>query len=108
MKLTKSLKLPDISFHSYTVELPFAQAREPNLNHIWMSIVDCYQSLQSDTFEVFLAFLVHEVRPWHRPSLDSLGEGGRSRCRELEVVCDTHGKISEELEVSDTEGAELK
>lgn len=91
---------PDICLHTDSIKRVLPEECKPCLHRLWISILDLNQSTESDSFEVLLALLVHEVASGYGPAFNNAGERHRSGHRKIEVVSGTDGKVREELDVT--------
>lgn len=107
-KHTKAIVFPDIGLHTNSVKCMLAEEGQPNLHGSGVSILDLNESAKSDTFEVLLALLVHEVAPGDGPAFGDARERHRPRHGEVEVVSGADGEVREEFHIADTVGSQLE
>lgn len=85
-----------------------AKVGEPKLDSFRVAILDLYQPPQRHAFKVLLRLLKDEMTPRYGPSLRDTRQRYGASCRESEIVRRTEGKVCEELQRLQAEGAELQ
>lgn len=102
---TEGLVFPDISLHANSVESVLAEEGQPRLYGLWVSILNLDQATESNSFEVLLALLVHEVASRDGPAFDDAREGHGTGDGEVKVVGGADGEVGEEFHVLNAVGS---
>lgn len=66
---TKTFIIPNIGFHSNSIECMLPQKGEPCLHHLGIAVPNLNEPTECYPFKILLAFLVHKIAPRNCPAL---------------------------------------
>lgn len=101
-------ELPNIGLHADTVVCMLLEEGKPKLDRFRVAVPDLNEAADCNSLEVLLGFLEDETAPWHGPTLGDARKWHRAKCREIQVVRCSKGKVGKELEVPEGVGPQLQ